>query len=473
MLFEDKSLDIIIESIRKEREDLEYQKEAMSDTLLDFYGNNQLLKEYIADFGFMDDQGKTSLPMMSVNLTEKIINKISLAYKVPPDRYISDSEGTEVTEWFQFNNRFTLGYKYAERYKNLLGKILHRAHFKPDKKKWFSFVETTYEAHFLEDSPLQPYAFSYPYKEIIKSNIKANEVWWVFWSDDYMFYYIPGTDKIKYDEEFAPNGDNPFGVMPMVEMRNNFPIEQYNCTGAYDLVRANQNINIALNNLNTMIYYQAHDQIVIEGAQPSDVHSIKIGSEDPLVSPGDVNFKLLNFNPKITESIEAIRFNIEAIGYVYNLKINWSLDGSAQSGFSLLVQNIDLAEAREDDIELMKMHETDMYRVLLNMQEYYSRFKMLDSEEPKLPDGELVTDFSESLQLPINQAEDIQLKEYKIKHNIITPVDEIQFYNPDMDEVEALEKYNKNKKINGTLTAAEEVRGNLENQGVIIEENSV
>ena len=470
MLFEDKSLEIIRETIRKERAEAEYEKETANEMLLDFYGNNQLLPEYLSDYGFKDDQGNTDLPMSNINLTNKIINKISLAYKYPPERYISDSEGEEVSEWFAFNNRFSLGYKYAERYKNLLGKILHRIHFDPEVKKWFPFIETVYEAHFLEDNPLYPYAYSYPYRQIIKSDIEAEEVWWVFWSNDFMFYYVPGTDRIKYDDLFAPSGDNPFKVMPMVEMRNDFPIDSYECTGAIDLVRANQNINIALNNLNTMIYFQAHDQVVIEGAQPSDVKRIRLGSADPLVSPGDVNFKLLGFNPKITESIDAIRFNIEAIGYVYNLKIGWSLDGNAASGFSLIVQNIDLSEAREDDIELMRIHETDMYRVLLNMQDYYKRFGMLDPAEPMLPKGDLVTDFTESLQLPVNQVEEIQRKQFELDNNVITVVDLIQQDNPDMTPEEAEEKYLKNKKLNGTLTSAEVIRQGLEAEGVIIEE---
>lgn len=41
MLFEDKSLEIIRETIRKERAEGEYQKETANEMLLDFYANNQ------------------------------------------------------------------------------------------------------------------------------------------------------------------------------------------------------------------------------------------------------------------------------------------------------------------------------------------------------------------------------------------------------------------------------------------------
>jgi len=471
MLFEDKSLEVIKETIRKERAEGEIERENANEMLIDFYCGNQLGREYLAAYGFEDEKGNTDLPMVAVNLTKKIINKISLAYKYQPERMVADSEDNSIGEWFAFNEEFAMGYKYAERYKNLLSKVLHRAHFNPERKRWYPYIETMYEAHFLDEDPLHPYAFSYPYKQIIKSNIASNDVWWMFWSDDYVFSYLPGTDKIRYDETFAPDGTNPFGIMPMVEMRTDFPVDAYESVGAFDLIRANQNVNIALNNLNTMVYFQAHDQVVIGGIGADEIKRIRLGTADPIVaSSADVNFDLLGFNPKITESVEAIKFNIQSIAYSYNLAINWALEYNAASGFSLLVQNIDLAEAREDDVELMTMHEKKMYKVLSSMQEYYKRFNMIDSQEPALPkEAMLSVDFEESMRLPINQTEEMALKDWKIAHNVITEIDLIKQENPDMDDIQATEKYQENKKINGTLSAADQIREGLENEGVIIE----
>jgi hypothetical protein len=131
-----------------------------------------------------------------------------------------------------------------------------------------------------------------------------------------------------------------------------------------------------------------------------------------------------------------------------------------------------LAEAREDDVEIMKMHESDMYKVISTMQEYYKGFKMLDPTEPILPkDAMIFVDFDESIRLPINQSEEIQRKQFELDNNIVTVVDLIQEDNPDMSEDEAIEKYQRNKKLNGTLSAAEAVRENLVEQGVEFESN--
>ena len=476
MIFQDKSMEAIVAGIKQERADVEQQRENVNDKLKDFYHNRQLLDEYLAEYGFQDEKDNTDLPMMSINITKKVIRKISLTYKNQPDRGLIDdtgkmSEDNTLNDWFAFNERFTIGYKYAERYKNLLGSILHRPHFNAQRQRWYPYIETIFESHFTEDDPLNPYAYSYPIRTILDSNSDVKDQIWIFWSDEFVFEYIPGSDKIKAVENFADDFTNPYKIMPLVEYRNDFPIDVYETVGAIDLVQANQNINIALNNLNLMIHYQAFDQTVIGGVDPAEVKRIKMGTQDPIISPNaDTTFNLLGFNPKIVECVEAIKFNMQAIGYTYNLAINWALDYNPASGFSLLVQNIDLEEAREDDIELAKMHEKSMYKVLSNMQDYYKGYNMLDSAEPILPkDAKITVDFDESLSLPIMQSEDIQMKEFKLEHNVITELDLIKAENPDMDDEEALLKYKENKKLNGTLTAAETLREGFEAGGVVIE----
>jgi hypothetical protein len=474
MLFEDKSLEAILEGIRRERLEVERQLDTINEELKDYYENRQLQDKYIAQYGFQDDQDNTDLPMMAINLTEKIINKISLTYKYQPERYILDESEEQknlYNEWFAFNEEFGLGFKYAERYKNLLSKVLHRVHFNATNKQWYSYVETNYEAHFVDDDPLHPYAYSYPYKQVLDRDGNVKEDWWIFWSDEHMFYYIPGTEKTKTDPDFE-EWVNPFSIIPAIELRNKYPVDQYESVGAIDLIRANQNVNIALNNLNMMIHFQAFDQLVISGAQANEVKRVKTGTAEAIVNSSiDTRYELLGYDPKINECIEAIRMEIQSIAYVYNLKIGWSIDSSPVSGFSLLVQNIDLSEQREDDIELAKLHEKKMYKVISTMQDYYSKFKML-GDEPKLPlDGKISVDFEESLHLPINQAEEIQRKEFELKHNVITEVDLIIENNPDMTPEEAEEKYKRNKRISGNLSAVDQVRAGLENQGVVIESN--
>ena len=470
MLFEDRSMDAILAGIRKERELVETQLEDINEELKDYYEGRQFQEGYIADYGFKNNLGKTDLPMVATNLTKKIINKISLTYKYQPERYIISGEErkNDLNEWFAFNEQFGIGYKYAERYKNLLGKVLHRVHFDARRKEWRSYIETIYEPHFIADEdPLTPFAYSYPYKQVLSPTGDIKEDWWIFWSDEQMFYYIPESNRIKPHPDF-PEYENPFKIIPMAELRKEYPVDQYECLGALDLIKANQNINIALNNLNLMIHFQAFDQLVITGAQAEDIKRIKTGTQEAIVSSTpDTSYSLLNYQPKINECIEAIRTEIQMIAYVYDLKIAWSIDASPASGFSLLVQNIDLAEKREDDVELAKLHEKKMYKIISTMQDYYRRFRMIDPKEPKLDvNAEIMVDFEESLRLPIQQGEELEMRNWEIEHNTKTPLD---YMDSDLTPEERLEKFYENKKINGNLSAAEQIRNNLEQRGVGVE----
>jgi len=254
-------------------------------------------------------------------------------------------------------------------------------------------------------------------------------------------------------------------VIPMVEFRKRLPVNQYEASGAIDLVEANESINVALMNLNTMIHFQAFDQpYETGGLKPEDWGKIKIGPNKYLHLPEGATAGLLGFNPKIVESVEAIRFQMQAIQRMYNLNMAWSIDQQPASGFSLVVQNIDLLEARQRDIEIYKVYEQKIYDVLTKMQEYYSRVGMLDSKEPRLPmDGDLNIDFQE-WQFPINQAEEQARWDWEIEKNIATPIDYIQS-KEGLSEEEARERWEINKKVNQRYSMREALRQRIQEEG--------
>ena len=122
---------------------------------------------------------------------------------------------------------------------------------------------------------------------------------------------------------------------------------------------------------------------------------------------------------------------------------------------SLLIQNIDLLEAREDDVEIAEIGEKEIYKVLAAMNNFYKL-------KPQFPDKELNVNFAD-FDFPINQQEDLQMRDWYINHNIKTPLD---YMDTDLDEKQKMELLNKNKEINGNLTSAEKIRQNLQNKGV-------
>ena len=260
-------------------------------------------------------------------------------------------------------------------------------------------------------------------------------------------------------------GVNPFGVIPFVEFRDYVPVDQYHSLGAFTLAQANQQININMMNLNMAIQFQSFDQPYATGITEEDAARLKVGPNQWLATNKEgANYGLIGYNPKIMEIIEAVKSQVQLIAYTYNLAINWAIEGNPASGFSLIVQNIDLLEARHDDVEVAEVQEKELYKVLSTMQNWYIDNGHIQGEE-KLPlDAMPMVDFQE-IDFPINQKEELDRWDWEFKHNISTPIDYIQSKNTDMDDEQAMTKYQDNKKILGKMTFKDRLKESLEAEG--------
>jgi hypothetical protein len=195
------------------------------------------------------------------------------------------------------------------------------------------------------------------------------------------------------------------------------------------------------------IHYQAFDQPYITGANQEDVNRIKIGGNKAIALEHEtMEMKLLGFNPKITEMYEAIKFEMAAISKAYNVSMDWEMGGDVSSGFALLVKNMDLMEAREDDVEIAEMEEKEVYKIIQRQQEVYKIDKGF--QLPK--DKKLIIDFHE-VDFPINQAEELDRWEWEFKHNVSTPVDYIQS-KEGLTQEEAEERWLTNKDKNAVYS---------------------
>jgi hypothetical protein len=454
-------------------------KKKRAKELLDYYSGNQ--KSYLKGRGFEDaETGAELISLSTLNITKKIIDKISMVYKYPPERSIVNEEGEEIetsqdySKWINYVETFDNTITEAERQKNLFHKVLWRNHYNPIMKQWKFLIEWDYKAHFISGDPLNPIGYSVPI--VIASEnlhredrVADNEQIYLYYDNERYFYYNTKgnvwTYFVDYDGNEQDNdGVNLFGVSPFIEIRKGIPVYQYETFGALDLISSNEAINQNLNNLNMALHYQAFGVIWDNSGLDKEAgQAILIGPNRQVHVGEKVTLNNLDLNPKLLEMIDTIKFEVQAISNTYNLSVNWHNEATPVSGFSLIVQNMDYIEQRQKDVDEAKMQESRIFKSIKAQQDYFKG--ELGEDEPTIPDGKLVVDFQE-LDLPINDLEEIAVKEYKLRNNIITPVDEIKADNPDMDDEQALEKYMKNKKINGTLTAAEEVREGLAREGV-------
>jgi len=388
-----------------------------------------------------------------------------MVYKQNPDRYFSNLEDNKFQEFIDKNKFFNIRMKQIEPLKNLFGNILARPmYFDGEFNYW---IETEFTPYFKPGNVLKPFAYSIPLRQdtTVTDLGKIETVQkYMFWSDEY--YYIHDDEgNIEYDPEY-PDGINPFGRLPFVEIRKDMAVDEYWPQGAIDLVEANIAVNVALSNLNYISHFQAFNQPVGRGIDDEAAANLRVGASRLIsLSDPDMDLSLLSYSPQITAAIEAIKFNVEAIANMYNVNVKFSLDGNPASGFSLLVQNIDLLEAREYDVEISEYYEQEIYKVIQVQDEVLN----LGYKLPKL-EGEtnLIIDFAE-INFPVNQDEQQKKDDWQIQNNVITPIDVIQ-REQGLSEDEAMERWEKNKQLNEKLTSWQSaLKTTLEQEGAVIE----
>ena len=451
--------------------------------LNNYYEGRQL--EYLKDgYGFWDKiEKKWVIAPSYLNITKKILDKISMVYKYPPDRVLTDADGKELkddgavySQWVNYVEIFDNYIGEAERRKNLHHKILFRNSYNALEQKWRFWIEDDYLAHFLQDDPINPVGFSIP---VIIQVDKEHEVSGVdqiyqFFSDKYYFYY---NTKGKYwtyfydanGEKQDHCGENPYGVSPWAEIRKGVPVSRYETDGAADLIHANESINVNLNNLNMALHYQAFGLIWDNtGLDESDAPKILIGANKHFHLPTDSTLNNLDLNPKLLEMIDTIRYEIQAIANMYHLNVNWHQEATPVSGFSLIVQNIDYLEERQKSADEANKQEKQIFKSIKAIQNYHSGD--LAEDEPKIPkESYLRTDFQEE-NLPIKQTDELAIRTWNIKTNCKTPVDYIMSENPDMDKETAIAKFKENQALNKELSESDQIREDIKALGGKVEE---
>ena len=154
--------------------------------------------------GYTEDYFSPSLiskiPIANVNITKRIIDRISLVYMKPPKREYSD-EGV-----LDFFHEKDLKLQRAERMTNLLEHILIKPTWRNGKIDYDLIMD--FEAQFGDD-PLRPMSITYPLA-MRASVLDDTPELSVYWDAENTFIYY-SNGKIQDDPD-NPDHINPYGV---------------------------------------------------------------------------------------------------------------------------------------------------------------------------------------------------------------------------------------------------------------------
>ena len=365
------------------------------------------------------DMDLGDIPLSYTRVTKNIVDKRSLSYKDAPTR---TPEGTQVTfpaKYVDASERKDIRLKTLERYTNLLGATAMMPMLVDDKFQYHIINE--FRPYFLPNDTHNPYGVLYLVHQDSEPTAGHFQQVWSYW--DAEFHFLVDGDGKELHRSLQPETfpENPFGEIPLVFAHTEEIVDDFWTSGMQDVVDANQKIDIALTELNYVLRYQAFGQMYATGSNITG-NNIETGYNKFLIVEGDdVNAGVLNFNAPIVPHIEAIKFQMDLVCQNNGISLKWSLSGTPASGFSLMVQNIDLLELREDDIDQWRMFEKDLYRK--------EKVVWETMKKGNLPDG-INTDFAEP-EMPMQASEQRAQDDWELEKGLVSIVDLYKEDNPD------------------------------------------
>jgi|TARA_R100000482_G_scaffold119549_1_gene64213 hypothetical protein len=313
---------------------------------LDYYSGVSV-EQYITNY-FNGDAFR-EIPPSVTNFTRKFINKISRIYSLGAKRNVGDA--TERYE--QLIPTKNVRMKHSERMTRLLGTVANRVYW---KDSYFDYRPIYYFEVYFDDDPFVPSSIVYPLLNNTADLSNTDNMQWEYW------------DSEKYglmDEEGKMLSEipNPYGIIPFVFTHREDQIDSFFVEGASDIVNCNEQVNIALTEMNLGMRFNMFGQPWVTGLR-ADQSMLRAGSNTILDMGEDGAYNITSPSGNIMEAIENIKFQMELVAINNHLWIQFAESGGeVPSGISLMIKDMERKEDYYDDIALWRMYEQDFYNV--------------------------------------------------------------------------------------------------------------
>ena len=329
---------------------------------------------------YFDDSLFEKVPAANVNVTKRIIDRVSLVYMKPPKRVYSKED----TPLLFHHKDFKL--QRAERFTNLLDAVLikpcMRYNDKNEQQIEYDII-WDYEPIFGDD-PLKPIAITYPIatKDSVLDN--SPELW-VYWDSEHTFTY-DNNGKV-YTDEMNPEMINPYGRLPFVESwRDGKPESSYLDTDpSSDLIQTNKLINVAETNKNANIMFQSFGYIYVNGSQ-IEKDDLEVGADKISFLGVDGTMNLVSPPDTVGTITNAVTTSYKMLAQNYHIDISFVEGTTAQSGVAIKLRNQELTDNRVSDVirwrEVEKqLFELESLMIAVDMGKDAGELESIDFEE--------------------------------------------------------------------------------------------
>ncbi|QDP61170.1 MAG: hypothetical protein Unbinned3325contig1000_55 [Prokaryotic dsDNA virus sp.] len=397
---------------------------------LDYYSGTST-EQYITNY-FNGDAFR-EIPPSITNFTRKFINKISRIYSLGAKRNSNE-------RYNELIPTKDVRMKHSERMTRLLGTVANRVHWRDG---FFDYRPIYYFEAYFDDDPFVPTAIVYPLLNKTSDLSNTDNMQWEYW------------DSEKYglmDEEgkMLSEVPNPYGIIPFVFTHREDQIDSFFVEGASDIVNCNEQVNIALTEMNLGMRFNMFGQPWVTGLR-ADQSMLRAGSNTILDMGEDGAYNITSPQGNVMEAIENIKFQMELIAINNHLWIQFAESGGeVPSGISLMIKDMERKEDYYDDIALWRMYEREFYDVERVIASYNGI---------ELPE-EFGVDFEE-IEYPKTVQDQILKDQFDIQNNLTTRAKIMVRDNKDLTISQAQEIINENRGVNeqeGTQSIFERFR---------------
>tara|TARA_Y100001963_G_scaffold49551_1_gene69516 strand:- start:3059 stop:4390 length:1332 start_codon:yes stop_codon:yes gene_type:complete len=350
------------------------------------------------------------VPISNVNITKRIIDRISLVYMKPPTREYSNENFPMLLHGKDFK------LQRAERMTNLLEHILIKPTWRHGVLDYDIIMD--FEAQF-DDDPLRPSSITYPLS--IKASVMDDTPeLHAYWDAENTFVY-DGNGKIQ-DDPNNPDHINPYGVLPFVEcFKNGRPEYSYIDTSpAMDIIATNLEVNVSETNSNANTMFQSFGYMYVNGSQV-EKETLEVGQDKISFLGIDGTMSIVSPPNTVDALANSIEHSYKLLSQNYNLSVSFVEATTAMSGVALKLRGQELQDSRISDVIRFKEIE----------QKLFDLESIILGVEANVNAGELLkVDYGESMEI-LSDEEQRAKWDWELSHGLIDKLDILMQRDPD------------------------------------------
>ena len=395
--------------------------------LIDYYcGSNTA--QYISEY--FDADAFREIPCYEANFTKRFINKMSRIYTVGANRNVNQTYSGLTT---MKDARM----KHIERMTRLIGTVATQVVFIDGDKPHFDYRPVYYFDVHLGDNPFVPEAITYP----VLMNPED-----VSYTDKLKYAYFDKGMYALYDEDgnILEEYEHGYGVLPFMFTHRENQLDSFFVDGADDIMSCNEHVNITMTELQLGLRFQMFGQPYVTGLQ-ADKRLERAGSDTILDLPEGSIYDIVSPDADLQSVIETVKFQVDLVAQNNHLYVQFAQDGGeVPSGIALKIKDLERFEDYQDDIELWKMYEHELYKVEREIAAYNGI---------SLPES-LKLDFNEP-EYPKTMQDQILWDNHRLQNNLITRPKLMVEYNDDLSLAEAERIVAENESVNQVVNPNE------------------